>query len=156
MTISIICMISYCVFLRAVAVTGRARIYLSIYLCISLSIYIYRERERIVYNMYIDSYNMYVYIYIYIERERERFTYIYIYIYNGSCINNRSTARGSSSWPARRTVSSAAPSIRSAQRKGIWRQGVVLKHRSSLEKSLCPVVISPYLCSSDGSSCHAS
>ena len=27
--------------------------------------------------------------------------------------------------------------------------GIVLKHRSSLQKSLCPVVICPYLCSSE-------
>ena len=33
--------------------------------------------------------------------------------------------------------------------KGIRPQGTVLKHRSSLQKSLCPVVICPYLCSSD-------
>ena len=32
--------------------------------------------------------------------------------------------------------------------KGIWRQGIVLKHRNSLQKSLCPVVTGPYLCSS--------
>ena len=29
------------------------------------------------------------------------------------------------------------------------RQGIVLKHRNSLQKSLCPVVMCPYLCSSD-------
>ena len=33
--------------------------------------------------------------------------------------------------------------------EGIWRQGIVLKHRNSLQKSLCPVVICPYLCSSE-------
>ena len=33
--------------------------------------------------------------------------------------------------------------------KVIWRQGIVLKHGSSLQKSLCPVVICPYLCSSE-------
>ena len=33
--------------------------------------------------------------------------------------------------------------------KGIRRQGVVSKHRSSLEKSLCPAVVCPYLCSSE-------
>ena len=33
--------------------------------------------------------------------------------------------------------------------KGISRQGIVLKHRDSLQKSLCPVVICPYLCSSE-------
>ena len=33
--------------------------------------------------------------------------------------------------------------------KGIWRQGIVSKHGNSLQKSLCPVVICPYLCSSD-------
>ena len=33
--------------------------------------------------------------------------------------------------------------------KGIRREGIVLKHRNSLQKSLCPVVIRPYLCSSD-------
>ena len=32
---------------------------------------------------------------------------------------------------------------------GIRRQGTVLKHRSSLQKSLCPVAICPYLCSSE-------
>ena len=31
--------------------------------------------------------------------------------------------------------------------KGIWRQGIVLKHRNVLQKKLCPVVICPYLCS---------
>ena len=42
------------------------------------------------------------------------------------------------------------PTFGSAQVvKGIWRQGIVLKHRSSLQKSQCPVVICPYLCSSD-------
>ena len=34
--------------------------------------------------------------------------------------------------------------------KGIRRQGVVLKHRNSLQKSLCPAVIHPYLCKSEG------
>ena len=34
-------------------------------------------------------------------------------------------------------------------RKGIWRQGIVLKYRNSLQKSLCPVVLCPYLCSSE-------
>ena len=33
--------------------------------------------------------------------------------------------------------------------KGIWRQGTMLKHRNSLQTSLCPVVICPCLCSSD-------
>ena len=33
--------------------------------------------------------------------------------------------------------------------KGLWQQGIVLKHRNSLQRSLCPVVICPYLCSSD-------
>ena len=33
--------------------------------------------------------------------------------------------------------------------KSIWRQGIVLKHRNSLQKSLCPVVICPYFCSSE-------
>ena len=32
--------------------------------------------------------------------------------------------------------------------KGMRRQGVVLKHRMSSQKSLCPVVLCPYLCSS--------
>ena len=31
--------------------------------------------------------------------------------------------------------------------KGIWRQGVVLKHRNSLQKSPYPVVVCPDLCS---------
>ena len=30
-----------------------------------------------------------------------------------------------------------------------YRQGIVLKHRHSLRKSPCPVVVCPYLCSSD-------
>ena len=38
--------------------------------------------------------------------------------------------------------------------KGIWRQGIVLKHRNSLQKSICPVVICPYLCSSEGRDLH--
>ena len=33
--------------------------------------------------------------------------------------------------------------------KGIWRQGIVSKHDNSLQKSLCPVVMCPYLHSSD-------
>ena len=33
--------------------------------------------------------------------------------------------------------------------KSTGRQGAVLKHRNSLQKSLCPVVICPYLCSSE-------
>ena len=33
--------------------------------------------------------------------------------------------------------------------KVIGRQGIELKHRNSLQKSLCPVVICPYLCSSE-------
>ena len=33
--------------------------------------------------------------------------------------------------------------------KDIWRQGIASRHRISLQKSLCPVVICPYLCSSD-------
>ena len=33
---------------------------------------------------------------------------------------------------------------------GRWRQGIVSKPRSSLQKSLCPVVTCPYLCSSEG------
>ena len=40
--------------------------------------------------------------------------------------------------------------IQKCTSKGIWRQGIVLKHRNSLQKSLCPVVIiCPYSCSSD-------
>ena len=35
--------------------------------------------------------------------------------------------------------------------KSRWRQGIVLKHRNSLRESICPVVICPYLCSSDES-----
>ena len=38
---------------------------------------------------------------------------------------------------------------RKCTRKGIWRQGIVLKHRDSLQKSLCSVVICPSLCSSE-------
>ena len=42
--------------------------------------------------------------------------------------------------PNRKLVGSC---IRSVQvRQGIWRQGIVLRHRNSLQKSLCPVVIS--------------
>ena len=35
------------------------------------------------------------------------------------------------------------------RQKCTWRQGIVLKHRNSLQKSLCPVVTCPYLCSSE-------
>ena len=46
---------------------------------------------------------------------------------------------------------SAAPKSRGAQTsKGIRRQGVVLIRRNSLQrKSLCPVVLCPFLCSSE-------
>ena len=47
-------------------------------------------------------------------------------------------------------VSNSAPTLKCPQKsrsKGIWRQGIVLKHRNSLQKSLCPVVICPCLCS---------
>ena len=33
--------------------------------------------------------------------------------------------------------------------KDIRRQGIMLKHRSSLQKSLCPVVVRPFSCSSE-------
>ena len=39
--------------------------------------------------------------------------------------------------------------VRSYISTGIWRQGIVLKHRISLRKSLCPVVICPYFCNSE-------
>ena len=44
---------------------------------------------------------------------------------------------------------SSTTCLRSYISKGIQRQGVVVKHRESLQKELCPVVKCPYLCSSD-------
>ena len=37
--------------------------------------------------------------------------------------------------------------------KGIWRQGIVLNNRIPIQKSLCPVVICPYFCSSETTDC---
>ena len=54
---------------------------------------------------------------------------------------------GRASW-APRSVASVAV-VRSTQVRSIGRRGVVLKQRGSLQKSPCPVVICPYLCSSD-------
>ena len=46
-------------------------------------------------------------------------------------------------------VHAEAPGHQSYTSNGIGRQGIVLECRSSLQKSLCPVVICPYLCSSE-------
>ena len=51
-------------------------------------------------------------------------------------------------------LGSAAILDRKCTSKDILRQGVVLKHMDSLQKSLCPVVICPYLCRSDLRSRH--
>ena len=51
-----------------------------------------------------------------------------------------------------RPLSGALPlslSIRSTQVGAYDDRGTVLKRRNSLRKSLCPVVVCPYLCSSD-------
>ena len=81
---------------------------------------------------------VYIYIYIYIYICIDIHLHIYIYIYICTCVyiyiyilciymymNQECTG------------------------KGIWRQGVALKRRNSLLKSLCPVVICPYSCSSE-------
>ena len=47
-----------------------------------------------------------------------------------------------------RTLTTCYPSQKCTS-KGIRRKGIVLKHRSSLQRSLYPVVVCPYLCSSD-------
>ena len=44
-------------------------------------------------------------------------------------------------------------SVRSAQVRAHDDRAQVLKHRNSLQKSLCPVVICHYLCSSDNGNC---
>ena len=69
---------------------------------------------------------MYVCMYIYI--------YIYIYIPQTGPFTRRP---------------SLEVCLQKCRSEGIRRQGIVLKRRISLQKSLCPVVICPYLCSSD-------
>ena len=51
--------------------------------------------------------------------------------------------------PRRRGCPRAWGESQKCTSKGIGRRGKVLKHRSSLQKSPCPVVICPYLCCSE-------
>ena len=77
-----------------------------------------------------------------------RYVYIYIYIYIYMC--NPSALEAASS---REDTEHGGTSKRSTS-QGIGRQGIVLKHRNSLQKSQCPVAICPYLCSSERSHSH--
>ena len=76
---------------------------------------------------------MYIYIYIYIH------THMYgPYRLEGTILANRLCHN-----MEKESV------IQECTSKGVWRQGILLKHRSSSQKSLCPVVVCPYLCSSE-------
>ena len=122
-------------------------------------------------HMYIYIYrHIYIYIYVCICMYVCMYVYIYIYIYN---TNNTTTANPPTNIVGFRGLDSSIiliirggiltsigdfpESLSQAMlvgtmlvgRLGMRRQGTVSKHRSSLPKSLCPVVIRPYLCSSE-------
>ena len=59
------------------------------------------------------------------------------------------SSSSSSSSSSSGSIINSSSSSSSSSSIYIWRQGIVLKRRNSLQRSLCPVVICPYLCSSD-------
>ena len=101
-------------------------IYIYMYMCIHIYIYIYREREIHI--------HMYTYTHV----------YIHTYTYTRLCTEAarpRVRARCEARRRRRRApvVSSASEvsKTRKCTSKGIRRQGLVSKHRNSLQKSLC-------------------
>ena len=91
-----------------------------------------------------------VYIYIYIERERDIDIYVCTHVwllalwisYHYYHVSASGASNEADPSPpggaARKHRMPARTSVRSAQVKGIWRQGIVLKHRNSWQKSLLP------------------
>ena len=112
-----------------------------LYVCMYIYIYIYIYVDMYVYMyvcMYIYIYIMCIYIYIYIYVSLSLSIYIYIYIYAQQDVPDVPGRLGD--------ADERAPDLSEVH---VRRQGIVLKHRNSLQKSLCPVVICPYLCSSE-------
>ena len=95
---------------------------------ISLSLYIYIYIYIYIHTHILISYSIHTYIYV------NKHIYIYIYIHR--------TLRCP-------IITFDMHMRQKCTSKDIWRQGIVSKHRNSLQKSLCPVVICPYLCSSE-------
>ena len=95
---------------------------------------------------------MYVYIYIYIYI----YTYVlncFVFLYRFSyvltiCYSRFYSDGGAPAGRSRRRRGCRRP--QKCTSKGTGRHGIVLKHRNSLHKSLCPVVICPHVCSSEG------
>ena len=96
--------------------------------CIHVCIYIYSVCMHYIY-IY-TSLSLYIYIYIYIERERETVT--------------EGVATDTPAFDHDFQV--VSPSYIS---RGIWRQGIGSFVRDSYVSTLCPVVICPYLCTSE-------
>ena len=76
------------------------------------------------------------------------FTYAVLLLCSSCCWRASVARRRASVDEACLRVFYSRNTIQKCTSKDIWRQGIVLKHRISLNKSLCPVVICPYLCSS--------
>ena len=87
-----------------------------------------------------------IYLYIYIEREREILCMSHVYGWPTPFGKSSSRAASTFSWGHDRLPRRPTQKCTS---KGIGKQGIVLKPRNSFQKSLCPVVICPCLCSSD-------
>ena len=103
-------------------------------ICISISIYIY-----IYIHIYVHAIHIYICIHIctcYIC------IYIYIYIYIFYCCGTRVSPEN-------------LPFTRSHISKGIGRRGIGSFVRNSYVSTLCPLVICPYLCTSDSRARHA-
>ena len=106
-----------------------------IYVCIYIYIYIY----------------IHIYIYIYLSLSLSLYIYIYIYIYI-SCsvrpgLRPDDDARGER--PRVRLRSPGGPRCQSYTSRGLRRQGKGSSVRSSCVSKLGPVVVGPYLCTSD-------
>ena len=75
--------------------------------------------------------------------------YIHIYVY--LVLAARDDAVALDVLPGHVDHAAVAAVLQKYTGKGTWRQGIVVKHRNSSYKGLCPVVICPYLCSSESS-----
>ena len=109
--------------------------YIYVYICVNTCIYVERE--------------MCVYIYIYTH------THMYIYIYIAAVRRAPAPAAAAARAalpppPARgAAMIQGASSLSEVHKEGHMTTGHSVEHRNSLQQSLCPVVIRPYLCSSD-------
>ena len=117
------------------------------YVCVCISIYHSLS-------IYI-SLSLYIYIYIYITMCIHIYIYIYIYsfpVQAWASVPNTPAVAGASpsgTQPGSGVDSARGQVCQSCARKGRGRQGAGSFVRSSYASALCPVVVCPYLCTSD-------